>query len=295
MQSLPALARSTPCRQAYRCLSRRAARCFHGTAPVRSGHSRWSKIKHDKGKVDAARNKRNSIFAQEIATASKLFGADLNANPRLVDLIQDAKSAGFPKANIEAAIARGQGRSLSGASLEAVTVEAILPQNVAVVIDCETDNKLRTLQDVRLIVKSSGGNITPTSYLFTRKGRTVFAKKDDVGVDDVFDPALEAGALDVIEDAEGRVVVFTEPNETKATGETLSASLQLDIASSDIIWDPNHDTRVPLDDESAVHDLGAFVDALQDKEGSVQGVYMNVAQGSIEEGAWADLQSRITA
>lgn len=224
-----------------------------------------------------------------------VFGPDLNANPRLVDLITDAKRAGFPKANIESAIARGQGRSLSGASLEVVTVEAILPQNVAVVVDCETDNKLRTLADVRLIVRTFGGNITPTNYLFTKKGRIVFENKDDIGVDEVFEPALEAGALDVVEDAEGRVIVFTEPNELKSTGETLSSSLGLEITNSDIIWDPNEDTKVPLEKESSAQDLSGFVDALQDKETSVQGVYMNVAQGSLDEGAWAELQSRITA
>lgn len=232
---------------------------------------------------------------RSMLTRTSVFGSDLNANPRLADLITDAKRAGFPKANIESAIARGQGRSLSGASLEVVTIEAILPNNIAVVIDCETDNKLRTLADVRLIIRTCGGNPTPTSYLFTKKGRIAFDKNDDVGVDEVFEPALEAGALDVAEDEDGRVIVFTEPNETKATGETLASSLGLEIASSDIVWDPNEDTKVPLEKESNAQDLSTFVDALQDKEASVQGVYMNVARGLIEEGAWADLQSRITA
>lgn len=213
----------------------------------------------------------------------------------MAGLIAKAKKTGFAKSSIEAAIARGQGRSLSGAALEQVTVEGILPPNVAVIIDCETDNKLRTLAEVRLRIKDHGGSSTPTSYLFAKKGRITFEKKEDTTLDTVFDHALEAGALDVVEDAEGRVVVYTEPNETKATGETLSQSLGLDISSSEIIWDANEDTRVPLEPGNAVNEISKFVDMLQEKETSVQGVYMNVAQGSLDEESWADIQSRITA
>lgn len=176
-----------------------------------------------------------------------------------------------------------------------MSVEGILAHNVAVIIDCETDNKLRTLADVREVMKKYSGTATPTNYLFAKKGRIVFEKKEGTGVDEVFDQALEAGALDVIEDAEGRVVVFTEPSDTKSTGEALSGGLGLNIASSDIIWDPNEDTMVPLSDSVAAKELSEFVDALQDKDSSVQGIYMNVAQGSIDEGAWAELKSRIDA
>lgn len=295
MQSFQSLAR--PCRHTCRCLSRRATtiRNFHETAASQSGHSRWSTIKHDKAKADASKNKARSVFAQEIATASKLFGGDPNANPRLADLIVKAKRSGFAKASIEAAIARGQGRSLSGAALEAVTIEAMLPNNVGVVIDCETDSRLRTLADLRVIVKQHGGNATPTGYLFTKKGRIIFANKDGVGVDEVFEQALEAGALDVVEDSEGRVVVYTEPNETKSTGESLSAALGLDIASSEIVSDANEDTKVALSSDEATQELIKFADAVQEKESGVQGIYMNVTQGAIDEGAWAELQSRITA
>ena len=116
-----------------------------------------------------------------------------------------------------------------------------------------------------------------------------------MGVDEVFEQALEAGALDVVEDSEGRVVVYTEPSETKATGEALSAALELDISGSDIISDANEDTKVALDSEEATMELARFVDALQEKESSMQGIYMNVACGSVDEGVWAELQSRITA
>jgi YebC/PmpR family DNA-binding regulatory protein len=286
-----------PCRLAYRCLSRRATsiRNFHDTASCPSGHSRWSKIKHDKAKVDASKNKARSIFAQEIATASKLFGADPKSNPKLADLIVKANRSGFAKASIEAAIARGQGRSVSGAALEAVTLEAMLPNNVAVVIDCDTDSRLRTLADLRVIVKQHGGNATPTGYLFSKKGKITFATNDKVSVDDIFEQALEAGALDVVEDAEGRVVVYTEPTETNSTGETLSKALGIDMATSEIISDANEDTKVALSDVEATHDLARFAEAVQEKESGVQGIYMNVTQGTLDDGAWVELQSRISA
>lgn len=216
-------------------------------------------------------------------------------NPRLADLITKAKREGFAKASIEAAVARGQGRSVSGASLESVTVEGILPNNVAVIIDCETDNKLRTLADVRMVMKEYGGTATPASYLFEKRGRVVFEKKDGVGLDEVLEPALEAGALDVDEDADGRLLVVTEPGGTRAVGDAMTSALGLQIATSDIVWDPNGDTKVGLSDEDMAQDLSSFVDELQDKESSVQAVSMNVAQGSLKEELWRELQSRISS
>jgi len=224
-----------------------------------------------------------------------VFGPDPESNPRLADVIAEAKKASFTKSSIEAAIARGQGRSATGASLESVVIEGILPQNVAVIIDCETDNKNRTMMDVRMVMKEHGGNATPSSYLFAKKGRIVFEKREGLGVEEIFDEALEAGALDIVEDPEGRVVIYTEPSDTKATGTSLSQSLGLEIAASDIIWDANDETKVSLQDNDTAGELAEFIDVLQDREPSVQGVYLNVAKGSIDEDAWAALQDRTTA
>lgn len=286
-------------------------RVLSTSASLQSGHSRWSTIKHDKAKNDSLKNKQRSVFAHEIANASKcplsteaaawyladsrpVFGPDPNSNPRLVTAIAQAKRGGFSKASIEAAIARGQGVSASGAKLEPVTVEAILPPQVAVVIDCQTDNKLRTLQEIRSLVKHYEGNVTPTSYLFEKKGRIIFRKREGVGADEVLEAALEAGALDVVEDAEGRVVVYTETNDTKATAETLASSLGLEVEESEIIWDPNHETKIGLEDAQAAETLSTFVERLQE-DSAVQGVYMNVARGSLDDAVWAELQSRVTA
>ena len=122
----------------------------------------------------------------------------------------------------------------------------------------------------------------------------MFREKDGVGVEEVLEEALEAGALDVIGNREGKVVVFTETNETKATAQALASSLGLEIDETDIIWDPTEDTKVELEEEEAAKRLGRFLEELQEISG-VQGVYMNIAQGSIDDTLWLELQSRITA
>lgn len=278
----------------YTCSACRRCRFLSTSASLQSGHNKWSTIKHDKGKNDAAKNKQRSIFSHEISTASKIFGPDPNINPRLALAISTAKKAGVPKSLIESAIARGQGISASGAALESVVVEAMLPPTVATVIDCQTDNKLRTLADIRLLIKEHEGSVTPTTYLFEKKGRIVFREKDGVGVEEVLEEALEAGALDVIANSEGKVVVFTETNETKATAQALASSLGLEIDETDIIWDPTEDTKFDLEEEEAAKRLGRFLEELQEISG-VQGVYMNIAQGSIDDTLWSELQSRIIA
>lgn len=269
-------------------------RAFSATSVQLSGHNRWSKIKHDKGKADAYKNRQRSIFAQEIATASKLFGPEVNNNPKLADLVTKAKKEGFAKASIEAAIARGQGRSLSGASLERLTVEGILPNNVGVIVECETDSKLRALAAIKLAIKEGGGAATPSSYLFEKKGRIVFDQKDGVGLDEAMEPALEAGATDVDELEDGCVVVFAAPEETKTVGEAVSAALGVQIKTSDIFWDPNEDTKTAVPSEEAAQDLAAFADDMREKESQVHSISMNVSQGSLSPESWADLQARLT-
>jgi transcriptional/translational regulatory protein YebC/TACO1 len=202
-------------------------------------------------------------------------------------------TVGFPRASMEAAIARGQGKSATGAALETVTLEVIMPPTVAMIIESETDNKARTMMDLRWLVKVHGGTVTPTNYLFQKKGRIAFEKDErNLGVDEVLDEAIEAGAEDVEADEDGSIVVWTEPNNTMAAAEALQKSLNLKVESSDVIWDPNEDTKVPLESEDAVKALSAFVEALQDIP-QVQGVYANAAQGSIADDIWGDLAGRL--
>ena len=182
-------------------------------------------------------------------------GPDPNNNTRLAAAITAAKKAGFPKQSIEAAIARGQGRSSSGAALENITIEAMLPNAIAAVIECQTDSKLRLLQVLRDMFKDHGANITPTTYLFDRKGKLVFEPCAGASGDELLEHAIEAGALDVETNEDGNIVVLTEPNEITSVAEALTQSLGLKIESTEIIWDPKKESAVNVDSPKALDTL----------------------------------------
>ncbi|KAJ4369613.1 hypothetical protein N0V83_005375 [Neocucurbitaria cava] len=243
-------------------------------------------------KNDAGKSKQRSLMTKDISNAVKLAGPNPDMNPRLALAISTAKKSAVPKASIEAAIARGQGLSATGAALESLLLEAILPPTVATIIECQTDNKLRALADLRLLVKEAGGTVSPVNYMFEKKGRIIFRPKEGMGPDEVLEPALEAGALDVLEDEEGRVVLFTEPAQTKTTAETLAKELDMEIEESEIVYDPNEDTKVALEDESAAKEFSSFLDKLQEVQG-VTGVYTNWSKGSISDELWEELGSKV--
>ena len=167
-------------------------------------------------------------------------------NPRLADVVTRAKKIGFPKASIESAIARGQGVSPNGAALESLTVEAMIPPSVSVIIECQTDSKLRTLADVRLAVKDAGGTVTPTSHMFERKGRIVLENPENTAETEVFDRAIEAGAIDVETVEDGGIIVSTESSETTAIADALRHTTNLKVRNLDIIWDPKEDMMVDI-------------------------------------------------
>ncbi|KAJ9267086.1 hypothetical protein DTO212C5_6151 [Paecilomyces variotii] len=254
-----------------------SCRAFSTSTPLFSGHSRWSTIKHDKAKNDKAKSKERAIISKEIINASQMWGPDPKFNPRLNLAITNAKRAGLPKASIEASIARGQGISVSGEALEPVTIEAMLPGAVAAVIECLTDQKARVLQDVRFIIKDAGGTVTPTTFLFEKKGRILFEHKDGLNPDDYLDQAIEAGATDIETDDEGRLVMFTEPTETKNVGETFTKATDLKIEKLEIIWDPNKDTLVKVENEKDVQQLEDLLGDIRE-EPSIHGIYLNTAQ-----------------
>ncbi|RKF83248.1 putative transcriptional regulatory protein [Golovinomyces cichoracearum] len=264
---------------------------------LRSGHNRWSKIKHEKGAADAKKNRVRSSMAGELTLASKLYGSDPNMNPRLATLIANAKKAGFPKASMEAAIARGQGQSATGNKLENLTLEVIMPPSIALIIECETDSKARTLMDIRFKIKCHGGTVTPTSYLFDRKGKLVFEKSQTInGIDDVLDAAIEAGAEDVDTNEEDGIIVWTDPTKTFSTLQELQKILDLKVKSSEIIWDAKKDTLVPLIDVDILkmNRLLDLVETLQE-DPDVQGVFANVAKGNLSDERWAELRSNLDA
>lgn len=209
-----------------------------------------------------------------------MWGPDTKYNPRLALALSNAKRASIPKIIIEAAIARGQGLSVSGQALESLTIEAMLPGSVAAVVECQTDQKARVLQDIRYMIKDNGGIVTPTTFLFERKGRVVMEKKDGANVvvganvDDYLDQAIEAGAADITTDDKGRLVILTDPSETKTVGETFAKLSGLSIDELEIFWDPNRDSMVVVKDEEQAKDLEDLLSALRE-DPSVQDIYLN--------------------
>ncbi len=168
-----------------------------------SGHNKWSTIKHKKGAADAKRGKIFTKLIKEITIAAKGGGGDPDGNPRLKTAIQSAKAANMPLDNITRAIKKGTGE-LEGSSYEEVTYEGYGPGGVAMMIDCLTDNKNRTVSEIRRIFTKAGGNMGNSgcvNWMFSQKGQIIIPKE---GVDEekLMEDALEAGAEDVIDNDE---------------------------------------------------------------------------------------------
>lgn len=173
----------------------------------------------------------------------------MNSNAELATLIAQAKKAGLPKGIIERAVAKGNGISLSGDALETVTLEAILPPSISAIIECQTDNKNRTLSDLRLLVKNIGGTITPTSHLFERSGHIIFESEEELEEEKIMEKVLEAGAVDMeIEEDQRSLSIYTEPSQTFSIARSLTASLGLRMRSSEIIWAARPESRVEVDE-----------------------------------------------
>ena len=199
-------------------------------------------------------------------------GPDPNLNTKLALAIANAKRGQLSKTAIEAAIAKGQGKSLSGAPLETVTVECMLPHGVAAIVEYQTESKIRVLQDVRVILNKNGGTVTPTAFLFEKKGRILFQQQDQLGEDEVLDEAIDAGATDVTTE-EGRLVVETAPSDVSVVSERLQERLKLQVERAEIIFDPNEESLVELSEDQSA-ELERVVDLIQE-EPSLQNVYVN--------------------
>ncbi len=189
-----------------------------------SGHSKWSSIKHKKGAADAKRGKIFTKIIKEISVAARLGGGDIDANPRLRTAILKAKSVNMPKDNMERAIKKGTG-DLEGVDYIELVYEGYGPGGFALIIETLTDNKNRTAADVRSTLDKNGGNLGETgsvSYLFNRKGLITF-NTDKYSEEDIFEPALEAGADDVATDGDF-IEVLTSSDDFHAVVDALEAA-----------------------------------------------------------------------
>jgi len=177
-----------------------------------SGHSKWSTIKRKKGAIDSARGKLFTKLIKEVTLAARLGGGDVEGNARLRTAVLAAKEVNMPKDNIERAIKKGTGELEGGAAYEEVTYEGYGPAGVAVIVEVMTDNKNRTVAEIRHIFSKHGGNLGENgcvSWMFDKKGSIVLDKKT-VGEDALMEVALEAGAEDV-RDQETEWEVITDP------------------------------------------------------------------------------------
>jgi YebC/PmpR family DNA-binding regulatory protein len=234
-----------------------------------SGHSKWSNIKHKKAAADAKRGKIFTKLIRELTVAARL-GGDPNTNPRLRMAIAAAKSQNMPKDTIERAIKRGTGE-ISGEELHEVTYEGYGPGGSAVLVEVLTDNKNRTVSEIRRIFTKYGGNLGESgcvAWTFEKKGRIAF-EKGKVDEDKLFEIALEAGADDV-KTEEDELVVITSPD----TFESVKSAIEgagLKYASAEVTMIPQNSVRI---EGKEAEQMLRLMEALEDSD-DVQNVYSN--------------------
>ncbi|MEJ2032663.1 MAG: YebC/PmpR family DNA-binding transcriptional regulator [Deltaproteobacteria bacterium] len=236
-----------------------------------SGHSKWANIKRRKGAVDAKRGKIFTRLIKEIIVAARLGGGDPGGNPRLRSAILAAKSENMPKENIERAIKKGTGE-LEGVSYEEITYEGYGPGGVAVLVDCMTDNRVRTVADVRHFFSKSGGNLGESgcvSWMFDKKG-TILVDRREIGEEQLLELALDAGAEDVVEEDEEFQVVTT-PEDFETVREALAAK-DVAIGNAEIAMVPKN--VVEVTEEQVAKQLLRLLENLEDHD-DVQNVYAN--------------------
>ncbi|MGD9786848.1 MAG: YebC/PmpR family DNA-binding transcriptional regulator [Sulfuricellaceae bacterium] len=233
-----------------------------------AGHSKWANIQHRKGRQDAKRGKIFTRLIKEITVAAKMGGGDANSNPRLRLAIDKAKENNMPGDNIERAIKRGTGE-LEGVTYEEVRYEGYGPGGAAVMVDCLTDNRTRTVAEVRHAFSKHGGNMGTdgcVAFQFKHCGQLMFAPGTDE--DKLMEAALEAGAEDVITNDDGSLEVVTGPYEFSAVKEGLEkAGFKAEFG--EVTMKPSNDTELAGDDAVKMQKL---LDALENLD-DVQEVY----------------------
>jgi YebC/PmpR family DNA-binding regulatory protein len=237
-----------------------------------AGHSKWANIKHKKAAADAKRGKIFTRLIKEITVAARLGGADIGANPRLRLAVDKAREQNMPKDTIDNAIKRGSGQ-LEGVSYEEVRYEGYGIGGAAVMIDCMTDNRTRTVAEVRHALAKHGGNLgTDGSVAFNFKHCGQFLFAPGTSEEKVIDAALEAGAEDVTVDDDGTVEVTCAPNDFEAVREALDkAGLKPEVA--EVTMKALAETVLTGEDAQKMQKL---LDALEDLD-DVQQVYTTAA------------------
>jgi YebC/PmpR family DNA-binding regulatory protein len=235
-----------------------------------AGHSKWANIKHKKAATDAKRGKVWTRLIKEITVGARLGGPDIATNPRLRLAVDKAFDANMPKENVTRAIQRGSG-GLEGVNYEEVRYEGYGIGGAAIIVDCMTDNRVRTVAEVRHAFNKHGGNMGnegSVAFMFKHVGQLLFAP--GVDEDKLMEAALDAGADDVVQDEEGGFEVLCDPFAFAALKEALEkAGFKAEVA--EIIWKPDAETE--LAGEDAVK-MQKILDALENLD-DVQEVSTN--------------------
>lgn len=236
-----------------------------------AGHSKWAKVKHFKGALDAKRGKIFSKLSKEISIAAKLAGPDPAMNPRLRMVLLKCRAANMPNDNIDRAIKKGVGGGEAG-NFEDLTYEIYGPHGVAILVTVSTDNRNRTASEIRSIVTKNGGSIATqgaVTRLFQRKGQIV-VPRDGASEDALMEIALEAGAEDFKADSDG-YEILTDPAHFEVVHKQIETK-GIKAAMAEITELPA--VTVPLPDDLSAAAVNRLIEALEDHD-DVKEVYSN--------------------
>ncbi|MCP4042535.1 MAG: YebC/PmpR family DNA-binding transcriptional regulator [Gammaproteobacteria bacterium] len=235
-----------------------------------AGHSKWANIQHRKKGQDAKRGKLFTKLIREITVAARLGGGDYGSNPRLRAAVDKALAGNMTKDTIDRAVKRGAG-GLDGATLEEVSYEGYGPGGVAVIVDCMTDNRNRTVAEVRHAFTKCGGNMGTSgsvSFLFTKSGQLSYPSGSDE--DRIMEQALEAGAEDVASNDDGSIDVLTSPDDFSQVKDAMVAA-GLKPEQAEITMRASNSSRLDVGNAGK---MILLLDMLEDLD-DIQQVYSN--------------------
>lgn len=236
-----------------------------------SGHSKWATTKRKKAKIDQARAKVWNRVSKELTVAARMGGDDIEGNPRLRLAVAKAKSANMPAKNIETAIQKGAGK-LEGANYEEVVYEGYGPGGFAIILECVTDNRNRTVGEIRNLFSKNGGNLGSdgaVAWMFDEKGR-VCVQAPGLTEDEATELAIEVGGEDV-QLAEDGWEILTSPDDLAAVTKAVEAK-KLVVTEAEFIRIPKNTVKIADDDAARVQRL---LDILDDQD-DVQNLFSNV-------------------